>query len=345
MPVMTCSGRRHAGPWALLLLAVLLLPAGGAAQPRVADKDNCELCHGLPLLARVTEDGRLRNFEVPSKRFSHSTHRTVPCRDCHEDITAYPHPEIVEPVNCAKACHVTRPFELTVFSHRAEAEALALSIHGQREGDSPEQNALKPSCKYCHANRTWEQPTPLVRQKVQHCMSCHDGENLLGVVEHVDFHMTHRQAENSLDIIHVCASCHADYALMEQFGVNPTQVSGFERAFHGKALKRGLDEAAHCADCHSSHLVLPAEDPASTLSTANIRSTCGTIGCHVQPSAEFARAAVHSRTSPDSNPVVYYVELFFILLTAVTMALLFAHILLDFGRWVHGRITGGGPDA
>lgn len=327
------------------LLGILLAGIQLAfAQPRVADEDNCELCHSLPLLARVTEDGKLRNFEVPSKRFSHSTHRTVPCRDCHEDIDAFPHPLVVEKVDCSKTCHVTRPFELTIFSHKPEADAHALSIHGLKSDHSDALNALKPTCKYCHANRTWEQPTPLVRDKVQHCASCHSGDNLLGVVEHVDLHMTHRAAENSLDIIHVCSSCHADHALMEQFDVNPTQVSGFENAFHGKALQRGLDRAAHCADCHSSHLVLPADNPASTLSTANIRSTCGTIGCHVQPSAEFARAAVHSEPSRESNPVVFFVEMFFLLLTGLTMAFLFAHIMLDFGRWLHDRFTGGGRD-
>lgn len=329
----------------LVPIACLLMASLGWAQPRVADEDNCELCHSLPLLARIAEDGRLRNFEVPSERFSHSTHRTVPCRDCHEDIDAFPHPEKVEQVNCSKTCHVTRPFELTVFSHKPEADAHALSIHGWRPDQTEKENASKPTCKYCHANRAWEQPTPLVRDKVEHCASCHSGDNLLGVVEHVDFHMTHRAAGNSLDIIRVCSSCHADHSLMEQFGVNPTQVSGFEHAFHGKALKRGLDEAAHCADCHSSHLVLPADDPASTLSTANIRNTCGALGCHVQPGAEFTKAAVHGEPSRETNPVVWIIEWFFVLLTACTMAVLFAHILLDFGRWVHDRFTGGGRNA
>jgi hypothetical protein len=50
---------------------------------------------------------------------------------------------------------------------------------------------------------------------------------------------------------------------------------------------------------------------------------------------------VHSEPTPDSNAIVFYVEWGFILLTGITMALLFTHILLDFGRWVYDRRRGG----
>lgn len=325
-----------------LILALLALCATVYAVPQTADQDKCELCHGLPMLARFDEEGGLHNFEVSYQLYTHSSHRTVPCRDCHEDIDQFPHTEPVAEVNCAKTCHVSRPFELTVFSHKPEADAHQLSVHGWRDDQSAEQNAAKPSCKYCHANRSYGEPEPMVAMAARHCSHCHEGESLMSVVEHVDLHMSHRSAESSIEIVQVCSSCHADDGLMAQFDVNATQVSGFERHFHGKALKRGLQGVAHCADCHSNHMILRAEDPASALSTANIRNTCGTIGCHTSPSLEFARSAIHSAPTSSSNAIVFYVEWGFILLTGITMALLFTHILLDFGRWFVDRRREGG---
>jgi hypothetical protein len=327
---------------ALGLCLIWAQPA--AAVPQIADADNCELCHGLPLLSRFDDQGKLHCYEVSANRFSHTIHGTVACRDCHEDITTFPHELPVETVNCGKTCHVSRPFELTIFSHRDEMDAHAMSAHGFDPEDSDDINAAKPSCKYCHANRVQSEPTALLQEQARHCEHCHEEGGLTNVLSHVDRHLTHRNAENSLDIVRVCSSCHADDALMRQANVNPTQVSGFEHHFHGKAMKRGQGDVANCADCHTSHMVLSADDPGSSLSTSNIQNTCGSTNCHISPSAEFAASAVHSKPTAEGNPVVFYVEWGFILLTAGTMATLFAHILLDFGRYFHGRFIAGGRD-
>lgn len=48
---------------------------------------------------------------------------------------------------------------------------------------------------------------------------------------------------------------------------------------HGRALtKSGLLVAAVCSNCHGSHDILPAKDPASTISRGKIPATCG--HCH-----------------------------------------------------------------
>jgi hypothetical protein len=328
---MTCRRGR------LPLLLLLLAAAARATNPLLADSENCELCHGLPQLARYEEGGRLRLYEVSAETVLHSSHKDIACRDCHSDIEAFPHQETVAKVDCGKTCHVNRPFELTVFSHHEEAEALARSIHGQSPRDDEETNAAKPTCKYCHGSHLMARPSQRVQQQARHCAKCHDGRSLEGVIEHVDRHTSHRSARNSLDIVKLCSSCHANATLMANMEVNTTQVEGFKHHFHGKALRRGLDDVANCSDCHTSHMVLPQDDPASTLSTANIRQTCGATGCHQQPSLEFARSGIHSKPTMKSNPVVFAVQWGFILLTAIVMALLFTHILLDFGRWLHDR--------
>jgi len=66
-----------------------------------------------------------------------------------------------------------------------------------------------------------------------------------------------------------CATCHAD------------QQAAYDRSHHAKAIQGGNANAATCVDCHGSpHELLPAADPKSRVSHANIPATCGS--CHGQ---------------------------------------------------------------
>lgn len=316
-----------------LSLLCIMLPAMLLGQQ--ADADNCYLCHDLHMLGISTDDGALRNFEVTAGAYEHSTHRNVICRDCHTDVNEFPHAEVIQKVDCAKSCHVTKPFALTGYSHADQKDSHAISAHGENPNHTAEQNAKKPDCKYCHDNsfRTDIAQTELSEHS-EHCLRCHEDEGLLGVILHVSSHSEHRTASASIRVVELCSSCHADESRMEAFDINLTQVAGYEKHFHGKALKRGLDEVANCVDCHRNHLNLPADDPNSSIHVNNIQMTCSAATyCHANATAEFSTSAIHSKPTPKNNPIPFYVEWGFILLTAGTMAILFAHILLDFGRW------------
>ncbi len=66
-----------------------------------------------------------------------------------------------------------------------------------------------------------------------------------------------------------CATCHAD------------QQAAYDRSYHAKAIQAGDGQAATCVSCHGSpHELLPASDPKSRVSHANIPATCGS--CHGQ---------------------------------------------------------------
>lgn len=324
-----------------IILLVLGLFSGLHAQQEQADAENCNLCHGLAFLGLTDSEGGLQNFEVSAGAYSHSIHRNVVCRDCHTDINQFPHPENPLPVDCGKACHVSRPFALTGFSHADQVESHALSAHGFSMDNTTEQNAAKPDCKYCHDNAFGEKMLDIeLQEEMRHCIRCHEDEGISGVIMHVNAHSGHRSADASISVVELCSSCHANQAHMMDFDVNLTQVGGFERHFHGKALKRGLDEVANCMDCHRNHLNLPADDPNSSIHPNNIQMTCGSASyCHPNATSDFTLSAIHSEPTMTNNPIVFWVEWGFILLTAGVMALLFFHIILDFGRWAGDTLT------
>jgi cytochrome b subunit of formate dehydrogenase len=82
-----------------------------------------------------------------------------------------------------------------------------------------------------------------------------------------------------------CATCHAD------------QQAAYDRSYHAKAIKSGDAQAATCVSCHGSpHELLPASDPKSRVSHANIPGTCGT--CHGQ---KYVMEASGHRAQPFSS--------------------------------------------
>ena len=72
-------------------------------------------------------------------------------------------------------------------------------------------------------------------------------------------------------------------------------------SYHGWATRSGDGQSATCIDCHSAHLVLPTEDPSSTVSVENVVGTCQQ--CHPGADANFARSYDHRATSISENPV------------------------------------------
>ncbi len=197
-----------------------------------ADAENCFLCHDLTSFILMENPNTLRNFEVTSTSYQHSTHRNVICRDCHTDINQFPHPEAVQKVDCAKACHVTKPFALTGYSHTDQRDAHAISAHGANLNYSKEKNDSKPGCKYCHDNsfRNIIEDEVLTASS-EHCMRCHEGSGLAGVILHVSSHSAHRSASASIKVVELCSSCHADESRMQNFDVNLTQVGGYQNHF------------------------------------------------------------------------------------------------------------------
>jgi hypothetical protein len=91
-----------------------------------------------------------------------------------------------------------------------------------------------------------------------------------------------------------CIDCHADLAHTTDFPhpekLSPAQcvschddaAARYGEGVHAQARRAQTDSpAANCADCHGTHDILPAKDPASRTHHLNLARTCG--HCHGDP--------------------------------------------------------------
>lgn len=97
---------------------------------------------------------------------------------------------------------------------------------------------------------------------------------------------------NRAAIAETCGRCHGDKTVMQGSGISDRPIMAYRESVHAKAIARGNPNAAVCTDCHTSHNVLPASDPASSIAKVNISTTCGK--CHTNEGNQFV-ASVHGQ--------------------------------------------------
>ncbi len=98
------------------------------------------------------------------------------------------------------------------------------------------------------------------------CASCHGAHDVLRASNP----QSHVYATN---VVNTCARCHADTALMGEFGISGDQVEKYRKSVHYQALHDKNDLfAPTCNDCHGNHGAVPP-------GVKSIVHVCGT--CHV----------------------------------------------------------------
>jgi len=125
------------------------------------------------------------------------------------------------------------------------------------------------------------------------CTNCH-GEHLILSPDNPDAGTHANQIATRL-----CGDCHSDPVIIAKYDLQHEVVHTYEDSYHGWATARRSGTAATCVSCHSTHLVLPAADPASTVSAANVVQTCRQ--CHPNATAGFARSYNHIVASAATN--------------------------------------------
>jgi len=311
--------------WVSLLLGLLAATQPGVGQALKApldritfqgdENDRCLKCHGLQNFAfRLTsKDGdRLRNLTVIADTIKRSVHGAVACQHCHQEIREYPHAFAGErpKVRCDAACHAVDKSGAP-YTHAATYVDYASSVHGKGLVDG---QSGSPRCETCHGAGN---PHSIGRSK-----------DVLPKTERM----------------RLCVDCHEKRELMVARHVDPDAVGSYRQSFHYKAIRFGQTNTAVCQDCHNVHRILPADSAASSVSTANIASTCGQQNCHPGVNMNFAMSgANHLRSRIGKDLVLGLEEKLFVVLTIGTMAMLLVGILLDIQRkygWL--RLLGRG---
>lgn len=100
------------------------------------------------------------------------------------------------------------------------------------------------------------------------------------------------------DAFNVCGRCHEE------------KWNSYDDPYHGRAFKRGAEDAPACWDCHGYHEVWPAEDRRSLVHETRIAETCAGDGaCHEDVNEGYLQYAelIHGRAERvEANPLVAF---------------------------------------
>ncbi|MFO1477131.1 MAG: cytochrome c3 family protein [Verrucomicrobiota bacterium] len=248
----------------------------------------------------------------------HGSHEIIPVKD-----PASPVFKLNLPQTCAK-CHsnpgLTKEYEM---KFPEAASQYSDSIHGRallKMG-----LIVAPSCNNCHGvhdiKRSVDRDAPINHANVaKTCGKCHVG------IEEVYRQSVHGQLLAKGDKRGpVCTDCHTAHQVEApkdgHFKMVSDQRCGkchqdrlehYRETYHGKAMALGkpnvASDVAACYDCHGHHDVLPASDPASRLSKANILATCRQ--CHPSATTGFTEYRPHANPLDGKNyPLLHVVFL------------------------------------
>ena len=196
------------------------------------------------------------------------------------------------------------------------------------------------SCLGCHGTQGFSAPAggqtrslfiaadqfaASVHGKTLRCIDCHTTITAV----------PHRNVPNSIaawdqmriGIAKNCIACHARAA------------QGYTETYHGQVIVMGFAQGATCADCHGSHDILPAANPASHVAPANVLATCRK--CHADATPGFATFQPHATTDDFAKyPYTWIASKFVNIAVGGVLLFFWAHSALWFYREYRDRQRG-----
>lgn len=351
-------------------------PAQNLRADTGADNADCLTCHGKKNKF-LKLGGEKLLISVDGAAFDKSIHGTeqVACTDCHTDISDYPHPDYkMGSVRELKNSLYEATQSACKKCHTEETDKTLQGIHQQKLGADNYNAAV---CSDCHSPHEQERITNKETGKIlitarlhipQTCAKCHStiydtyknsvhGDALtqrgnLNVPTCIDCHGVHNiqdpttaQFRNNIPLM--CAKCHANGTLMRAYGLSTDILNTYVADFHGTTVtifeKTSPDQPTNkpvCSDCHGVHNITKVDNAeAGVALRENLLVKCQR--CHPDATANFSDAWMsHYEPSPEHNPLVYYVNLFYKFFIPAVLGGMIFFILTDIYRRIVNRAKG-----
>lgn len=201
------------------------------AYPRAAGANTCLDCHS-------SLEGGHSDITSDWQRSIHAE-RNINCADCHGGD---PSASTLEAAMSPDAGYIGVPA-------KADIPALCASCHADVTRMRQYDLSTDQYAKYkesIHGRRLAEGDT-----NVATCFDCHGGHRILKANDPAS-------AVYPVNVPRVCASCHADKALMAPYNIPTNQFDLYQQSVHGHALLDNQDfRAPNCATCHGTHGAAP----------------------------------------------------------------------------------------
>ncbi|HAV76389.1 MAG TPA: cytochrome C [Anaerolineae bacterium] len=327
--------------------------------------ESCLFCHQQEGMTIDIGEQPL-SLTVSGDHFSTSVHGVegVACVDCHTNIRTVPHPEII--------ADNSREFTLTFYEtcrqcHSEQYEKTFDSVHQTAIVDGNLNAAVCSDCHDPHSQpRITDETTGVIlsdaRQDIpQTCAQCHGAvfeayaasvhgatlftEGNADVPTCTDCHGVHSIEDPNTNTFHnsipsVCADCHTDEVMMSKYGLNTNVLDTYVADFHGTTVKLFEEQfpdqptnKAVCTDCHGFHDIPKVDDPAAGIAhKSNLLVKCQQ--CHPDATTESFTASwmSHYEPSPETWPLVYYVNLFYKFFIPTVLGGMIVFVLSDIYR-------------
>lgn len=325
-------------------------------------EDYCTVCHTGNEQTFQLADGTVLPVAVDTDILDASVHGSgnaegaLACTDCHDEVE-FPH---VNPLPETDRAHTVSLSLNCVECHTDQVEKLTGDVHYEALANG---NLRSATCVDCHGAHDVQPVDAEPATTSLMCATCHvtsfsdyehsiHGEALLsgdpnvpGCVDCHNAHNTERPTTAAFrnESPELCATCHANEDLMNEYGISTNVFNSYLDDFHGQTVElfRQVDPGtptnkAVCYDCHGAHNITPADDAKSQVAKENLLITCQQ--CHPGATSDFPASWVgHFEPSLASYPLLFGVRWFYYLVIPTTLLVFLGLIGSDIFHRVRRR--------
>lgn len=306
----------------IVIFCLLAIPSQGKAQGQTG---RCNACH---------------SDHTFTGDFANSVHGNNSCTSCHTGIDNISRHSSGEkksnPVRCAD-CH-----REIAASYKTDVHAVAQNmtcadchqnIHTLLKPAKPRKIVVNDECVRCHAPEDYALPGhgKAVSAGNADSATCTDCHNLHSITSYG----TASEKEKAVlreAYTQKCKSCHADNTIAGRNNLSPAVADTYDKTYHGKVMQVGYPQRiAGCADCHTGHNTLKADDPRSALYPGNLYVSCKK--CHTTMHKRFVSFEAHpGAVKGKTYRSLHIAEVFMFILLAGVFAFFWLHTFLWWQR-------------